>query len=164
MTHMFCSNCGKADQMIESYCRQCGTFLPDVSKLIKLEVPPEEHLKANTILSGVTMLVSFTLSFLLLLVLGFRGTHPLIYATAGFLFAIGCWHVQAFTRTLLLKEQWKHRYGPRRIEADLAEPSLSVRSGTTARSLNEGSVADAVPASVTENTTRHLAERVQPKR
>ena len=141
--------------MVESYCRQCGTFLPDVSKLIKPEIPPEEHFQANTILSGMTVLVSFILSFLLFLMLGFKGdTHPLIYVTGGLLIAIGCWHVQAFIRTQILKNQWERRYGPRRSAVGDAAPT--VKSSTTARSLNEANLSNAIPASVTENTTRHL--------
>ncbi len=77
---MFCPRCGKAEQVPESFCRQCGLFLPDLSKPIKREIPPEEHLKANTVLNAVTIIVSFTLSILLFLFFGFRpGAHPLIY-------------------------------------------------------------------------------------
>ncbi|MGH9970340.1 MAG: hypothetical protein ACREBG_21465, partial [Pyrinomonadaceae bacterium] len=77
---MFCPRCGKAEQLPESYCRQCGLFLPDLSKPVKRERPPEEHLKANTVLNLLTIIVSFTLSILLYALLGFRSsTHPLIY-------------------------------------------------------------------------------------
>jgi hypothetical protein len=31
---MFCSQCGKADQVAGKYCRGCGTFLPDLSNRI----------------------------------------------------------------------------------------------------------------------------------
>jgi hypothetical protein len=115
---MFCSRCGKADQKQETYCRQCGLFLPDLSKSLKRESPPEEHLKANTVLSVMTITASFTLSFLLFLILGFRSfTHPLIYATAGILLAIGGWHIQTLIRTLMLKKQWKRRVPLSEIQA-----------------------------------------------
>ena len=143
---MFCPRCGKPDQMQETYCRQCGLFLPDFSKPIKRESPPEEHLKANTVLSVMTIIASFTLSFFLFLVLGFRSfTHPLIYITAGVLLAIGGWHIQTLIRTLMLKQQWKRR-----------DP-LEFKSTPTAK-LGEADFADAIPASVTEHTTRHLAK------
>lgn len=29
---MFCPNCGKAEQIPNTYCRQCGEFLPDLTK------------------------------------------------------------------------------------------------------------------------------------
>lgn len=157
---MFCPRCGKADQMPETYCRQCGLLLPDLSKPLKRESPPEEHLKANTVLSLMTICASFTLSFLLFLVLGFRSfTHPLIYVTAGILLAIGGWHIQTLIRTLMLKKQWKRRTPLSEIQA---APS-AFKSTPTAKLLDEADLADAIPASVTEHTTKHLAEPLQPK-
>ena len=161
---MFCPRCGKADQLPETYCRQCGLFLPDLAKPLKRESPPEEHLKANTVLSVMTIIVSFTLSFLLFFILGFRDfTHPLIYATAGILLAIGGWHIQTLIRTLKLKKQWKRRTPL--IETQNAQPETATfKSTPTGKMLDQADFTDAVPASVTEHTTRHLAETVQPKR
>ena len=148
---MFCPRCGKADQVPETYCRQCGLFLLDFSKPHKRESPPEEHLKANTVLSVMTIVASFTLSFFLFLVLGFRSfTHPLIYITAGILLAIGGWHIQTLIRTLMLKKQWKQR------------TPIAFKSTPTAKLLDEADFADAIPASVTEHTTKHLADPLQP--
>jgi hypothetical protein len=150
---MFCPRCGKADQMPETYCRQCGLYLLDFSKPLKRESPPEEHLKANTVLSLMTICASFTLSFMLFLVLGFRSfTHPLIYVTAGILLAIGGWHIQTLIRTLMLKKQWQRR-----------TPLSEIKSTPTAKLLNQADFRDAIPASVTEHTTRHLSETPQPK-
>ena len=138
--------------MPETYCRQCGLYLVDFSKPLKRESPPEEHLKANTVLSVMTITVSFTLSFLLFLVLGFRPfTHPLIYATAGLLLAIGGWHIQTLIRTAMLKKQWKRR-------VPLNEPT-ALNAAATGKLLEQADFTDAVPVSVTEHTTRHLAER-----
>lgn len=153
---MFCPRCGKADQMPETYCRQCGLYLLDFSKPLKRKSPPEEHLKANTVLSVMTIIASFTLSFLLFLVLGFRSfTHPLIYATAGVLLAMGGWHVQTLIRTLVLKKQWKRRVPLNEFQAAAAE---SFKSTQTAKLLDEPDFTNAIPASVTEHTTRHLAD------
>ena len=156
---MFCPRCGKADQVAETYCRQCGLFLPDLSKPLKRESPPEEHLKANSVLSAMTICASFTLSFLLFLVLGFRSfTHPLIYVTAGILLAIGGWHIQSLIRTLMLQKQWRR-------PAPLGETQAPVafNSATTGKLLDQADFGDAIPASVTEHTTRHLAETPQSK-
>lgn len=150
---MFCPRCGKPDQVQETFCRQCGLFLPDLSKSLKRESPPEEHLKANTVLSVMTIVASFTLAFLLFLILGFRSfTHPLIYVTAGILLAMGGWHIQTLIRTLMLKKQWKRRVPL--TETQSAE--LAFKSTPTARSLAEPNFADAIPSSVTEHTTKHL--------
>lgn len=161
---MFCPRCGKAEQLPETYCRQCGIFLPDLSKPLKRESPPEEHLKANTVLSVLTIIASLTLSLLLFLVLGFRpDTHPLIYPTAGILLAICGWHIQTLIRTLKLKKQWQRRAPLSELQASPAEPTMAFKSTPTARSLDQADFTDAVPASVTEHTTRHLAETAQPK-
>ena len=145
--------------MPETYCRQCGLFLPDPSKPLKRESPPEEHLKANTVLSAMTICASFTLSFLLFLVLGFRSfTHPLIYVTAGILLAIGGWHIQSLIRTLMLKKQWKRRAPLSEIQAP-----MTFNVTATGKLLDQPGFADAIPASATEHTTRHLAETPRPK-
>lgn len=145
--------------MPETYCRQCGLFLPDLSKPLKRESPPEEHFKANIVLSAMTIVVSFTLSFLLFLILGFKSfTHPLIYVTAGILIAMGGWHIQTLIRTIMLGNQWKRRTPLRETDAP-----MSLKSVSTGKLLNEADFSDAIPASVTEHTTRHLADAPRPK-
>ena len=149
--------------MPETYCRQCGLFLPNLSKSFKSETLPEEHLKANAVLSMLTILTSFILSFLLFLVLGFRSfTHPLIYVTAGLLIAIGAWHIQTFIRTLQLIRQWKRRAPLTEFPAATPE-AQAFKAASTAELLDQADFADAIPASVTEHTTRHLVETPQPK-
>lgn len=159
---MFCPKCGKADQLPETYCRQCGVFLPDLSKALKRESPPEEHLKANTVLSVLTIIASFTMAILLYTIMGFsETTHPLIYATAGILVAIGGWHIQTLIRNLKLKKQLKRRTPPANTETASPETQPAFQSRSTAKLLNTADFTDAVPASVTENTTKHLAEKPQ---
>ena len=161
---MFCPRCGRADQLPDTYCRQCGLLLPDLSKTIKRERPAEEHLSANTWLSVLTIVASFTLSILLFVVLGSKpGAHPLIHATAGLLLAIGGWHIQTFMRTHLLKKQWKRRSPRPEIEAASTEGHEVFNAAPTGKLLDEVDPANAIPASVTENTTRHLADAHQAK-
>ena len=158
---MYCPRCGKAEQLPETYCRQCGLFLPDLSKPVKHEIPPEEHLKANTVLNLLTIIVSFTLSFLLFAIV--PNKHPLIYVTAGLLIAIGGWHIQTLIRTQKLKSQWKRRTPLTEIQAAPPETQPAFKSASTAKLLDQADFADTVPASVTEHTTRHLVENSQPK-
>ena len=158
---MYCPRCGRAEQVPETFCRQCGLFLPNLSKQVKREIPPEEHLKANTVLNALTIVVSFTLSILLLAIVPYK--HPLIYVTAGLLIAIGAWHIQTFIRTQKLKEQWKRRAPLSEIEAGVPETERAFKSASTARLLDQADFGNTVPASVTEHTTRHLAERPHPK-
>ncbi|CAN5502758.1 hypothetical protein BH10ACI2_BH10ACI2_20190 [soil metagenome] len=151
---MFCPKCGKADQISETYCRQCGTILPDLSKSVKRETPPEENIKVNTVLSLMTVIVCFTLAILLYIFVAFRAdTHPLIYVTAGLLLAMGGWHIQTFIRSRKLKKQWK-RMNPEAAR-DL-QPVLKAVS--TAKLLDEANFSNIVPDSVTSQTTRQLDE------
>lgn len=154
---MFCPRCGRAEQVPEAYCRQCGVFLPDLSKPVKREIPPDEHLKANTFLNALTVIVSFTLSILLLATIPDK--HPLIYVTVGLLIAIGAWHIQTFIRTQKLKKQWKRRTSLNEIQLASPETQSAFKSASTGKLLDQANFADSIPASVTENTTRHLAEK-----
>ena len=158
---MYCPRCGKAEQAPETFCRQCGLFLPDLSKPFKRELPPEDHLKANTVLNTLTIIVSLTLSFLLFSVV--PKTHPLIYVTAGLLIAIGGWHIQTLIRTQKLKKQWKRRTPLNQTDAVLPKTEREFKSASTAKLLDQADFGNTVPASVTESTTRHLVERTQPK-
>jgi hypothetical protein len=170
---MFCPRCGTSDLLtamfirkrswlfgpVETYCRQCGILLPDLSKPIKPERPPEEHITTNTVLSVLTIITSFSLAFLLYLVLAFKPeTHPLIYVTAGLLLVMGGWHIQTLVRTQMLKRQWKHRARRPQTEVALNEQFSQMPAATTERLLEDSKFERTVPASVTENTTRHLAE------
>ncbi|MFM9905247.1 MAG: hypothetical protein ACKVQJ_11830 [Pyrinomonadaceae bacterium] len=151
---MFCLKCGNSDQTPETYCRQCGTFLPDLSKPTKRESPPEENIKVNSVLSLMTVIVSFTLAILLYVFLGFReSTHPLIYATAGLLIAIGAWHIQTLIRTRRLKNQWD-----RRNPKDGKETRRGISRISTGKLLDRPDFRNAVPDSVTDHTTKHLSE------
>jgi hypothetical protein len=136
-------------------------FLPDLSKPVKREIPPEAHLKANTVLNSLTIIVSFTLSFLLCAIIPDK--HPLIYVTVGLLIAIGAWHIQTLIRTQKLKKQWKRRTPLTEIQAASPETPPAFKSASTAELLDQADFAGTLPASVTEHTTRHLVERSQPK-
>ena len=109
---MFCPNCGKSEQQINTYCRQCGNFLPDFDKLKKREISPETHFKANTVLNVMSGIVSLTLAFCFFrFFLGKQNTPPIIYITGGFLFAMFAWQVQIFIRNQILKKQLLKEYG-----------------------------------------------------
>jgi hypothetical protein len=154
---MFCPKCGKGEQTPETYCRQCGGFLPDLSRRFKREIPPEEHLKVNLVLSSMTIVASFTLAFLLYSILGFRPeTHPLIYVAGSFFFAIGGWQIQTVIRTWKLRQQWRRR-APAAIDPGTEQRTpAEFDARTTARQLDPADLRDSAPASVTENTTRQL--------
>ncbi len=152
---MYCPKCGKPDQSPETYCRQCGVFLADLGKITKSEAPPEENIRVNTVLSLMTVICCFVLAALLYILLGFReNTHPLIYATASLLVAMGAWHIQTFIRSRKLRKQWKRRVQPNETAAD----KTAFGSASTDKLLAQPDFENMVPASVTDHTTKHLAE------
>ena len=151
--YMFCPKCGKADQSPETYCRQCGNYLPDFDNPVKKRTTPEEHIKANAVLSFLTAAASLTLSILLFLI--FRNqteVHPIIYVTAGFLLTITAWQIQTFWRTLLLKKHFKK---PNRDSENQTVPA-SLEAKPTSQLLTEADFENHVPASVVEKTTGKL--------
>ena len=152
-TLMFCPKCGKSEQIAETYCRQCGIFLPDLSKAAKKEIPPAEHVRTNLILNAMTVVTSFTLAILLYSMVAFRdNTHWLIYLTAGLLIAMGCWHTQTLWRSILLRRHFNKFSRPTEAE------SLSVdKSAITGKILPEANLDNIVPFSVTDRTTKHLS-------
>lgn len=164
---MFCPKCGKADQRPESFCRQCGIFLPDFDKLIRKEIPPEEHLKANSVLSLMSVIVSGTLAVLLhvFFTFGAGDTPPLILIniTAGVLTGMFFWQAQAFWRTRQLKKHFPRREKEEKVKTGGLETTQLIESATTRELLNEPDFGDAVPPRVIENTTKHLGETVRRK-
>lgn len=153
---MFCPNCGKSDQTEDTYCRQCGKFLPDFDNLKRRKTTPEEHLKANSVLNLMTAIVSLTLAILLYyFYLGKDDTPIIIYITAGFLTAMFAWQVQTFWRTLLLKKQIAK---PKQSEENKPQELKSIPANEL---LNEADFSDNVPASIAEYTTKNLKEKVR---
>ncbi|HEY8562713.1 MAG TPA: hypothetical protein VIL74_20215 [Pyrinomonadaceae bacterium] len=154
---MFCPKCGKADQAPETYCRQCGGFLPDFEKALKKPTPPEEHLKANAVLSFLTGFASLILSILLFLVFkNYPDPHPIIYVTAGFLLTVTAWQIQTFWRTMLLRKHFKKSKPPLAASAEKRTFPDAFEPQPTDRFLPAAGFDNHVPASVVERTTRKL--------
>jgi hypothetical protein len=160
---MFCPKCGKADQEENTYCRQCGVFLPEFTKESKRVISPEEHIKYNIVLDVMTIAVSLTLSVLLFsFFLGKENTPVLIFITAGFLIAMSAWQIQTLWRSFQLKKHFQRR------KYDAAERQNQNSEGvfesvSTKELLNEANFKDAIPASVIENTTKKLPEKITRK-
>lgn len=160
---MFCPKCGKSDQKENTYCRNCGVFLPDFTKAGKRRISPEEHIKSNIVLSAMTVAASLTLAILLMsFFFGAKDTSPLIYATVGFLFAMSAWQAQTLWRTFQLKKHFRERKG---AVPDLQneESPNAFESVPTAKLLNEADFADVTPTRVVENTTKNLTKKVARK-
>ena len=152
---MFCPKCGNANQKENSYCRNCGVFLPDFDQLKSKETPPEQHFIANLVLNGMTAAVSLGFAIALYVIfLGKDDTPIIIYLTAGFLTAIFFWQVQIFWRTMQLKRQFPKR----RNETEENQPAID-NPFSTDKLLPQADFSDIVPPSVVEDTTKHLKQK-----
>jgi hypothetical protein len=162
--NMFCPKCGTPNQRPETFCCQCGIFLPDYDKLIRKETPPEEHLKANSVLNYMSAIVSGTLAILLFTSFAGRENSPLlINVTAGLLSAMFAWQVQTIWRTSQLKKQLSRRKKREKVGAEVLDTNPLTESAKTKELLNESDFRNAVPPSVIEDTTKYLGEKVQRK-
>jgi hypothetical protein len=160
---MFCPNCGKSEQLENTYCRQCGVFLPDFTKQGKRRISPEEHIKSNIVLDIMTIVAALTLSILLFVsFFGQNNTPALIYVTAGFLIAISAWQAQTLWRTFQLKKHFRERKGEI-SEGQKQDNEKALHSFPTKPLLNEADFSNPVPPSVAENTTKKLKQKVARK-
>jgi hypothetical protein len=156
---MFCPNCGNADQKVNSYCRNCGTFLPDFDKLKNKEITPQQHLTINSTFSFLSGSISLVLAILFYIYFAGKDETPiLMYVMTGFLTANFFWQVQTFWRTLQLK---KHL--PKRLEdiENISQTPQIQEKYSTDKLLPDADFENIVPVSVTENTTKHLKQKIK---
>jgi hypothetical protein len=162
---MFCPNCGTADQIKNSYCRSCGEFLPDLNKSKMVSFggeTPEEQIRTNLNLNLLSALVSLALAISLYASFYGKDAPSLIYLVVGFLLAMSCWQFSTCFISLKLRKNFS-----KRREASIAENQTGrhtqFESAKTKELLNEADFTDIVPATVTENTTKHLSEKINRK-
>lgn len=154
---MFCPKCGNENQQVNSYCRNCGIYLPDFEQLAKRETTPEQQITISSTFNFLSGLISLILTILLhILYTGKEGTSVIIYVVIGFLTANFFWQVQAFWRVRQLKKQFPKRRNDAEIQENKLESSFS-----TDKLLPESDLSDVVPASITENTTKHLKQKIK---
>ncbi len=157
---MFCPKCGKADQKENTYCRNCGEFLPDL-KVKKKSLSfggdtPEEQIKTNLYLNLLSAFVSLALSIALYFTFRGQNAPPVIYLATAFLLAMSGWQFSTFYIGLKLRENFS-----KRRENPETENRAFTESAQTGELLNEANFENVVPNSVTENTTRALSEKVK---
>ena len=156
---MFCPNCGNADQKENTYCRKCGEFLPDLSAKKKKGFggnTPEEQIKMNLTLSLMSAVVSLILAFALYATYWRRADTPaIIYIVGAFLLTICGWQFSNFAIGLKLKKHFKKRRQETPTET-IQTGQKQFQTADTNQLLPEADLTNAVPASVTEHTTRKL--------
>ncbi|NJM54485.1 MAG: zinc ribbon domain-containing protein [Blastocatellia bacterium] len=154
---MFCPKCGNANQQENSYCRNCGTFLPDFNKIAKRETTPEQQITISATFNFLSALISLILTILLhIFYTGKEGTPIIIYVVIGFLTANFFWQAQAYWRTLQLKKHLPKR----RIETEVEEKIID-SAFSTDKVLPQADFSNFVPPSVVEDTTKHLKQKIK---
>lgn len=162
---MYCPNCGNANQQANSYCRQCGEFLPDLSKKKKQSAfggeTPQDQIRTNLILNFMSGIVSIVSALVLYAMFWNRGSEvQLVFVVAAFLLAMGGWQFSTFFVGLKLRKHFrKGREESNEAGIPSNQPS-AFASAQTKELLNEADLSDIIPASITENTTKHLAGKI----
>lgn len=153
---MFCPNCGNPDQEENSYCRQCGEFLVSSKRLGAFNfggVTPRQNVNAISLLSLIAALISLFAAIWMYIT---RFNLPLaLFFGAAVLLCNAAWHLSnIYTARKLAsrilkspKDETRHRQ--------------EIHGAPTKDLLEPADMSDHIPATVTEDTTRHL---VTPKR
>lgn len=157
---MFCPKCGKPDQAPDSYCRNCGEFLPDLENPRRgrfRKKSPDEQLRVSLTLNLLSAIAGFSMAILLYAThLGKEEVSPSVYLAAAFLLVIGFWQTINFIFGLRLRNQFRKRRN-NSSEEDIREKLFS--ESAAREFLHEADTNEFIaPSSVTENTTRTLDE------
>ncbi len=152
---MYCSNCGKADQKENAYCRNCGEFLPDSSKNSRLVFGVNTPQQTANIISGVSLIAS-VLSLLVVLWLYATGFNipMVIYLAAATLICNTIWHAANF----FLVQKWAKQFKSKSEKSD-SQKEVTGDKFSQRKTLPTADLSDVVPISVTENTTGRLVEK-----
>lgn len=149
---MFCPKCGNAEQKPNSFCRQCGEFLPDLTKNNALAFggnTPQEKNLSTYYLSLTGFLASLIVTIALFLT-GFEDKKIIIVAAAVLIINI---FTQAGIFYLSLK--MKNRLGGK----SEAENLNSISGEQTPNLLTDAVLDEFISLSVTENTTENLVRK-----
>ncbi len=162
---MYCPNCGKSDQTENTFCRQCGEFLNDFKKKSKNfsfgGETPQEQIRTNLVLNLMSAIVSIASGLYLFIRFSDLGSEfSMIFLIAAFLLAMGGWQLSTFFVGLKLRKTFSKNQIRSEVENEIAAKN-KLNDLTTNELLPEADFSNDVPASVIENTTRKLKEKVK---
>jgi len=157
---MFCPNCGKADQTVDTYCRGCGEFLADLSnpfslfsRLLGINTPAKQ-ITVNLIINLVTAGVSILLVAFLNGYFDGRAARtseaapPIVYLVYVFLGLVAAWQFLSFVLNLKLKARFQ---GARKTV--VSDSSKAEEFAEARQRLPEADFENAVPHRVIEKET-----------
>jgi hypothetical protein len=150
---MFCSNCGADSQNINSYCKRCGEWLPDLkagSRLAFGGETPQQNIFSGLFMNALSAVTAlFSAIALYATYLGSSDAKWSIYVAAAFCLCIAGWQASSFFIGLKLSRRLK-----KGREASLAG---EFKTHQKAPALNEPDLTSIVGTpSITEGTTREL--------
>jgi hypothetical protein len=169
MTQMFCSNCGRPDQTVDTYCRGCGEFLADSSNPLSLlsrllgARTPVKQITVNLVINLITAAIS---GLLLVFLNGYfdgrqartlEPAPPIVYLVYIFLALVAGWQLLSFAINLNLR----NRLGQRSETA--AQRLGSSETSSSPQALPEADFEGLVPPSVIEDKTERLHKRQSKK-
>lgn len=123
---------------------------------------PEEQIRTNLFLNLLSAVVSLSLAIALYVYFYGRDTPQLIYLTAAFLLAMSFWQFSTCFIGLKLRRNFDKR-NDANAAINQTAGNIQFEPAKTKDLLNEADVSDVVPMSVTENTTKHLSEKIKRK-
>jgi hypothetical protein len=149
---MFCPNCGKSEQIPNSYCRQCGEFLNSKNGSIS-KYGGNSPLENLSSINGLSLIGGVFSLFAAFWMYATKMNIPIVlYFAAAILICNAGWHFSNFFVGVKLKRRLKT------ARQELSQSQNQVQSAATKELLPESDLTNFVPASITENTTRELVE------
>jgi hypothetical protein len=150
LTTMFCPNCGKSEQIPNSYCRQCGEFLNfktgSTSKYGGNS--PLENLGSINSLSLIGAIFSV---FAAVWMYATQMQIPIVlYFGAVILLCNAAWHFSNFFVGVKLKRRLKT------ARQELSKSQNQVPTSVTKEFLPQADFESYIQKSITENTTKEL--------
>ena len=153
---MFCPKCGAAEQSTDSYCKRCGEWLPDTSRLgrrhgrLRMRTP-EQRNRRMRILEAVSALSALAAAVLISAVLAGKLDKPALVIAMDLCIVTAIFQVVSFLIGHSLQKRQKKQ------GRDEVDKSMNLESGRADRQLDPADTSRLVrPPSVTESTTALL--------
>jgi ribosomal protein S27AE len=154
---MFCPDCGKSEQIVNTYCRNCGVFLADANKLSRLSfggISPQQNVRTINILSFAASIISL-LSAIWMYATRFN-IPVVLYLGAVILLCNAAWHFSNLVIGMKLKKRL-NQAGKMLSETEKNLPKSKVQEFLPQADTNQF----IEPPSIIENTTKILPEKIK---
>ncbi len=155
---MFCPDCGKAEQIPNSHCRNCGNWLVDSNR--KNQLPfggytPQDTATITLSLNVLSVIAAFISAIALYAIFIVRENIPAIVylVIASFCICIGVWQTLNIYAGLQLKKRFKEAQNQNKN----TQPELTAEGAKQNYELPPANTQEFVtPFSVTEDNTKFL--------